>query len=231
MSFIINDLHLIARRGPFTGLMFSENAPKCSSTQAKVFGCYEKELEEVIHRSIQKNYEYVINVGCAEGYYAIGFALQMRNCQVFAFDIDPNQMQIFYETAILNRVSDRIQFHQYFTPDFITNNCPDGKKLFFCDCEGAELDIITDQFLWENPNMDHIVETHDFVGQPISDILEKRFQNHGYKVHKIKSISDDERALMFHVPELMDYDFEKKRDIIKEYRPCTMTWLYCTKEI
>jgi len=229
MSFIIHDLKPVVIRGPFAGLILSENSSKCSSTQAKIYGCYEKELEDIVERSINKKYEIVLNVGCAEGFYSIGFAKRMPKCFVYSFDIDPAHKQVFYETAALNNVTSRVQYLDAFTADFISKNCPTNSKLFFCDCEGEEINIISDEFLSQNQNMDFIVETHDFIGKPICAVLEQRFYRHGYKVHKLKSIEDNERAIMFHIPELMNFDFETKKDVIKEYRPCPMTWLYCTK--
>lgn len=228
MSFILPHLSPVVKHGPFTGLVFSPEIEKCSSLQAKILGTYEKELEDVIYRLLKKDYETIFNVGCAEGYYAIGFAMHSLKCHVYAFDIDAKQRMHFQTMSSLNYVCDRVEVHGEFTKDFLNKIQTSTKKLFICDCEGAELDIIDKDFIC-NQNMDFLIETHDFIGKPITQTLKDLFLENGYKVVQINSISDDDRATMFYVPELIAYDFEQKRDIIKEYRPCTMSWLYCTK--
>jgi hypothetical protein len=46
-------------------------------------------LHDIVETAITRRYDRVINVGCAEGYYAVGFATRMPETDVIAFDIDP----------------------------------------------------------------------------------------------------------------------------------------------
>ena len=58
--------------GPFAGMKYV-----CQSTGAlcpKLLGCYESELHPAIAKAISRQPKNIINVGCAEGYYAIGMA-------------------------------------------------------------------------------------------------------------------------------------------------------------
>ena len=53
----------------------------------KLLGCYEQPLQPYLKRAIDRNYETLINIGCAEGYYAVGLAIAMPNTNSLAFDI------------------------------------------------------------------------------------------------------------------------------------------------
>jgi predicted O-methyltransferase YrrM len=55
----------------------------------KWLGCYELELHDIVETAIACRYDRVIDVGCAEGYYAVGFAWRMPETEVITFDIDP----------------------------------------------------------------------------------------------------------------------------------------------
>lgn len=57
----------------------------------KLLGSYECELHEIIESALRSNHHRVIDVGSAEGYYAVGFALK-RGCHVVAFDTDPQNL-------------------------------------------------------------------------------------------------------------------------------------------
>src|ERR1700751_5228426 len=62
--------------GPFEGMKYPYDVV-LSSCVPKLVGCYEEELHSVIEQIIRGRYSIVVNVGCAEGYYAVGLALKM----------------------------------------------------------------------------------------------------------------------------------------------------------
>jgi hypothetical protein len=58
--------------GPFAGMKLDyELFPK--HTSPKFLGTYEQELHGGIERAIKLYPRYVSNIGCAEGFYAIGW--------------------------------------------------------------------------------------------------------------------------------------------------------------
>lgn len=78
--------------GPLKGLDFvDQSAEGCHV--AKLLGCYEQPLQPYIKRALSKNYTTVINIGCAEGYYAVGFARAIPKVTSLAFDSDPNAQE------------------------------------------------------------------------------------------------------------------------------------------
>src|SRR5947209_10340484 len=66
---------LAVQDGPFKEMKLAESTSwGDGDTLPKLLGCYEAELHPAVNEALGKDYAAVINVGCAEGYYAIGFA-------------------------------------------------------------------------------------------------------------------------------------------------------------
>jgi 2-polyprenyl-3-methyl-5-hydroxy-6-metoxy-1,4-benzoquinol methylase len=74
--------------GPFEGLKFPAMDIKEINLASKITGSYESELHAVVEEICLTPYRDVLDVGCAEGYYAVGFARRLRQATVHAFDID-----------------------------------------------------------------------------------------------------------------------------------------------
>lgn len=74
----------IVASGPFAGMRLH---PEYSELP-KFLGTYEANLHPAIRRLTARRYDVILNIGCAEGYYAIGFARAVPGAQVQAFDTD-----------------------------------------------------------------------------------------------------------------------------------------------
>lgn len=57
---------------------------------------------------IRQGLRTVINVGCAEGYYAIGMARAMPDSHIYAYDIDEEAQCLCRKMAKLNSVAERV---------------------------------------------------------------------------------------------------------------------------
>src|SRR5262245_30471234 len=73
--------------GPFAGMMIPSVVGHWDdgNSGCKLIGSYEYELHDAIRYVQWRKPEVVINIGCAEGYYAIGFA-RLLGVPVYAFD-------------------------------------------------------------------------------------------------------------------------------------------------
>jgi hypothetical protein len=79
--------------GPLTGMDFlSQSAEGCHV--AKIIGTYEQPLQPYISDAIDQKYETILNIGCAEGYYAVGMARAMPKTKIWAFDLDANAQKV-----------------------------------------------------------------------------------------------------------------------------------------
>ena len=83
----------VVMQGPLKGLDFlPQSAEGCHI--AKLLGCYEQPLQPHIEAAIAANYLTILNIGCAEGYYAVGMASRMPHTQVLAFDLNPTAQEV-----------------------------------------------------------------------------------------------------------------------------------------
>src|SRR4051812_25100194 len=93
--------------GPFKGMRYF---PPYQGVgwRHRVLGTYEAEIHGAIERVVEQGFTRVINVGAAEGYYTVGFALRMPSVQVSSFELDPSKRDLATKLASMNGVSDRI---------------------------------------------------------------------------------------------------------------------------
>ena len=127
--------------GPFAGMRLDyELFPVHSSP--KFLGTYEQELHSIIERAIQLDPKYVLNIGCAEGFYAIGLAIRLRDAQVFAADADPKALSATVNNAELNGVSDRVNPVGIVRPGQLSRYLQADASLLVMDCEGGEFSLL-----------------------------------------------------------------------------------------
>ena len=172
-------------QGPLKGLDFiKQSAEGCHI--AKLLGCYEQPLQPYITAAIKKDYSTVLNIGCAEGYYAVGLARAMPNARSLAFDTDPKAQVACKELAAKNGVSDRVEVGGLFSPANFANY-DQASTLVFCDIEGAELELLDPEIAPALESMDLIVESHECLRPGITDTLITRFSS----THDIQLIPDN----------------------------------------
>lgn len=93
----------VVQDGPFKGMAYV-TASSEGGIAPKLLGVYETALHDVFLTAPEKGYDVVLNVGCAEGFYAVGCARLLPNTPVFARDIDPVVRGKCLELARLNGV-------------------------------------------------------------------------------------------------------------------------------
>jgi len=130
----------VVMEGPLAGLDFlPQSAEGCHI--AKLLGCYEQPLLPFIEAAIQANYPTILNIGCAEGYYAVGMARRMPDTLVLAFDLNPKAQETCRALAEKNGVAERVQIGALFKPEDFAAYA-NQKVLLLCDIEGAERDLL-----------------------------------------------------------------------------------------
>lgn len=171
--------------GPLKGMDFlPQSAEGCHI--AKLLGCYEQPLLPHIEAAIQAAYPVVLNIGCAEGYYAAGMARRMAATRVFAFDLNPKARQVCATLAAKNRVAERVSIGALFKPeDFAA--WAGQEVLVLCDIEGAERDLLDLDVAPALAGMDVIVESHECLIPGITRLLIERFS----ATHSISLVEDD----------------------------------------
>ena len=84
--------------GPFKDMKYINQA-YCSSICPKLSGTYEKEIREVIVQLLKESFDSFIDIGSAEGYYTIGFAM-FGNCKnILSFECSEDARSLQFELA------------------------------------------------------------------------------------------------------------------------------------
>jgi len=161
-------------KGPFAGMRLDYEALPVHSAP-KFLGTYEQELDEHVERVISLNPPSVLNVGCAEGFYSVGFGLRLPRAQIYAADADPKAIRATLRNAKLNGLTNLCSIG-IVAPGTLGKFLTKG-SLLVIDCEGAEFSLL-------DPSIDPIlrdthiiVEVHHDAGQP-KDIRQRFATTH-----------------------------------------------------
>jgi hypothetical protein len=201
----------VVQRGPFHGMHLT---PLLTDTSSKVLGSYEQELHDVIERLLESCPEQIVNVGCSDGYYAVGCKLRLPSADVWAFDASDYFRGVVAATADLNSLS--VNIGGLLHPDGLEAIVRQKSTLVICDCEGCEYELLDPR---EAPSLRAatlLVELHDEPGQP-EEFLE-RFAT----THRMTLVESESRA-PDHYHELDDLPDHDRRLAVFE-RPMAMMW-------
>jgi hypothetical protein len=210
---------LEVRRGPLAGLRYlPELAQTSGDLVAKLVGTYEQELRPALEDWISASPATIVDVGSAEGTYAVGLALAIPRAHVLAFDVDPAARALCRAMAELNGVADRVSVQGACTHEVLNGLPPDGVRLFL-DCEGCELELLRPDLVPALRRWPIIVELHDFVDASISTTIVERFSA-THDVRLVEGSDRDPAAL----PELAGLDGRTRAALLSEFRPAAMRW-------
>ncbi len=214
----------VVQAGPFKGMKLPESSSWGSGDMLpKILGTYEQELHVSIETCLSRNPEVIVNIGCAEGYYAVGLARRLasigeHHVMVYAYDNDPKALMACEQAAQLN-TANKVQIGGGGTLKIDMRDVRDKKSLYVIDCEGAELDYV------ENPanfkNADLIIECHEFTSTPVRQTLVDRLS----ATHDITVIQEGPRDPSL-IPLLGNLTSLERFIAVQEFRPGpVMEWL------
>jgi Met-10+ like-protein len=180
---------MVVQSGPFSGMRYIAKSHH-SQLIPKWLGIYERELIGAVEEAIGLQPDTVVDVGAAEGYYAVGLALRMPQTRIIAFEMVPEARELLTNLAEINGVSDRITIRgacrSRDLAEVLENT---GNTLVVCDVEGAEAYLL-DPIRVPGLNRCHIlVELHDIKLGGISEELRGRFS----ATHDIEHIWEEKR--------------------------------------
>lgn len=218
--------NLTVLNGPFKGMRYPRMLSKGSTLYPKLLGSYERELHPILLEFQQNNYSEILDVGCAEGYFAIGTAMNFKCEKLYAYDLDTSALEACREMALLNGVADKIETHPGLSADALGSFSFSDKGLIICDCEGFEKELFNEKNISNLTNCDLIIETHDLFDIEISTYL-KNIISPTHSIETILSTDDINKAVDCDYPELVNMSLEEKKKILAEERPAIMKWLIC----
>ena len=160
--------------GPFAGMAYLELATE-GALAPRLIGTYEDELHPHLAAALAWEPEVILDIGCAEGYYAVGLARLAPRAQVFAHDTAGAALEACRRMAEMNDVSGRVHTGGLFQPgDFAAYAAQ--RCLVIVDIEGAEDDLLRPDLAPALAGMRLIVETHDVYRPGVLDRVRARFE-------------------------------------------------------
>ncbi len=193
---VVQQCGLTVQTGPFRGMRFvAQSAEGCHVP--KLLGCYEAELHPHILAAAGRQYKAVINIGAAEGYYAVGLARLMPDAQIHAHDTNAASHPVCRSLAESNGVAGRVTIGGVFRgEDF--ERFAGQRVLVVCDIEGGETDLLDPLRYPALRAMDLIVELHDTQEAKPSVLIPARFET----THEVTMVRQGGRAV--ELPPLFD---------------------------
>jgi hypothetical protein len=163
------------QRGIFAGMKIHPRSSWGADQFTILSGQYEKELYQIISDAAEKNYQCFIDIGCANGFYAVGFAFITKDCDVIAYDMNENARETTRLNAELNGVSSRVLIKQTANHAELQETIERFETRFvLVDIEGAEVDLIDPLKCPGLLGCDLLIEMHGRVKE-VAAILIDRF--------------------------------------------------------
>lgn len=206
--------------GPFRGLVYPQDRiGLIDAPIAKLLGTYEMELREVLEHAVTLRPALFIDVGCADGYYAVGMALSSPTTVVHAFDLAPSARKGVRLLASANGVENRVIVHGGATSRSLAR-LVDGPAVILSDCEGAEKSIFAGRAVPALAQSLVIVELHEWAGvDPDRDLVDRFAATHTHRFITARGRRGAEHS------ELRDLAPSDQRLAVEEFRQAGQRWL------
>jgi hypothetical protein len=213
--------------GPFVGMRYSRDAACNAHIHIpKLLGVYERELNPYIEQACALNFLLIVDVGAAEGYYAVGMALRNPTARVIAFEMDATARAALAEKVRLNDVGNRVEIRGKCEPDDLERVLADTPRPYvICDAEGDEAVLLDPATVPSLQRAWILVELHEFIERGITEKIRERF----VVTHKIAHIWQQKRT----ITDFPFKDFYTRwlpesylRWAVSESRPERMAWFW-----
>lgn len=214
--------------GPFVGMQIA-SASWWGQTDlaSKILGFYEAEVLAVLSSVDKSRYKHFVDLGAADGYYAIGCVYAGLFCDAYAFEMSNQGQSVIRANAQLNGVTDSIHIHGFADENFdrmIPQVCL-SQAVILVDIEGGEFDLINDLILQKLNQSFLIIELHEFMvdnGAEKLAALIARLE----KVYKLTWLSTGSRDLS-RFNSLMHYNDSDRWLLCSEGRMQLQRWVVC----
>ena len=210
------------QQGPFKGMIINEDqfwGP--GDRSSKILGLYEKEIQDLIV-SIQKdkNYSTFVDIGGADGFFAIGSLVNnlFEKCEVF--EISKKGRNSIQKNSKKNNVYDSIKIHDKASKRSLIKIDNINNSLILCDIEGGEYELFDEKLINEIYPSDIIIEIHKNKENSLVN-FEKRFT----KTYSLTKITQEPRSLK-NFKELENINDNNRALIMSEGRSGIQEWWY-----
>ncbi len=206
------------RRGPFAGMTYE---PEGMLSLQKLLGIYEHELHDWIETILARRPRTFVDVGAADGYYAVGVA--RHGITVEAFESGRSARRRIAELAQANGV--RVNLHTTATAARV-RALPLDEAFVLSDCEGAEDDIFDQATVAAMRTATVVIEVHETMRPGTESRLRERFA----ATHRCERRAPVQRDLRDY-PELEQLEARDRVHADSELRIGETPWLLMTPTV
>lgn len=160
--------------GPYRGMKYLAE-PHLPHFAAKLLGTFEQELHPWIQEWLRADYEAVFDLGCRDGYHAVGLARARPDLAVVAYDEAPENRTLTRRLAALNGVGARVRVER--EPPWPLLERRDGARTLVLSRPGSGLEAWLESVSPAALNgVDLLLEAVDMDGPgPNEAVLRDRF--------------------------------------------------------
>lgn len=192
----------------------------------KIVGTYELEIQAEVLDRVRAAKHRIIDVGAAEGYYAVGALVLNTDIQVTAYEDASGARAACHALARLNGVENRLALRGPCRPSELAQDLSGGDiDLVIIDIDGGERELCDPALVPELARVSIVIETHEAFSPGVRDLLVSRFQ----ATHTIREISAGARSARDIRSPLLRWlaatvpPFASR--CLSEFRPPGQTWL------
>jgi len=161
--------------GPFRGMNYVERSI-WGAYIPKLTGTYELEVHPFIEQAIASRPAHVIDIGAAEGYYAVGLLVRLPDARLTAFEQLEDGRQTLARLARDNGVANRLEILGACDPAALRRCLEQTQaRLIVCDVEGYETELLDPDKIPELAGVDLLVEVHDSIVPNCREQMASRF--------------------------------------------------------
>lgn len=196
-----------------------------SDLGAQCLGLYEKEILELI--SSQGPFDTFLDIGAADGYYAVGLLHAKMIKKAICFESSEEGQRVISQNWLRNGKPGEIEIHGEANEESIatvTKNLPES-TLVLIDIEGFEFQLLSHEILAALGKCTVIIEVHNWV-----DGFEEKYSGLLKEIDRffdISIISPLERNAQ-NIELLRSYTDDNRLLVSSERRPCLMRFLHLT---
>lgn len=212
--------------GPFIGLKLNKDAwwGRCD-LGSQCLGLYERDVLDLIVDN--GGYDHFIDIGAADGYYAIGMLFSGLAKKAICFEISKQGQTAIQQNWITNDSIGELEVYGEANTSSIKKLPEDAlkKTLVLIDIEGFEFYLLQKEVISRFQSCEIIIEIHNWV-----DDFEKKYtkllkdlSNFFY----IRPVANSNRDTV-NIKELRSYTDDNRLLLTSERRPCLMRFLHLT---
>ncbi|MCA9240177.1 MAG: class I SAM-dependent methyltransferase [Planctomycetales bacterium] len=223
---VIRHTNRTVQAGPFAGMRYVDKAWG-SAYVPKLLGTYESELYPVIEQVAPEDYDTLIDIGVAEGYFAVGLALR-SHARVIGYECNDRARSLAEGLAKKNGVQENVELRGDCTPAELETTLGKANRPFLlCDVDGYETTLLDPQ---HTPSLGKTAMLVELVLRGWPGVTAEFFRRFG-ESHHIELIWQNPRtAADFPLKNRWMRVFPNRdlRHMVDELRPCEQSWMWLT---